>query len=178
MLAVSVTVNGDKVIIEGLNQLAAEMPRVAQRGLKRIVRGTHREAMYYLNGAGGAGRKAQIVGPSRGFVKKSGEVVNFKPQLTGAGGYPVPVRTGNLKRLLDFIDPGQSMGAFSAGPLESVLFDSAEYASVVHDATGSSARFGKRPYLTDALTRFNQGNQIEAVMEDEQRIEIQKQGLA
>lgn len=178
MLAINVTISGDKILIEGLQQLAAEMPKVVQRGLKRVAIGVHREAMDFLNVAGGAGRKAQIIGPSRGFVKKSGEAVNFKQQLAGAGAYPVPVRTGNLKRLLDFVTPGQSKDSFTAGPMEAVVYDSAQYARTIHAGTGSSAKFGPRPFLTDALNRFNQGDQVASVMEDEIKTEIKKRGLA
>lgn len=179
MLAVNVTISGEKVIIEGLRQLAAEMPRVVQRGLKKVSRGVHREAMDLLNGPAGAGRKAQIIGPSKGFVKKSGEVVNFKQKFMDAGHYPgVPVRTGNLKRLLSFLDPGQSKGAFAAGPMEVIVYDSAEYARVIHNGTGSSAKFGARPFLTDALAKFNQGAAIARTIENELNIEIQKRGLA
>jgi hypothetical protein len=178
MLAVNVTISGDKVIVRGLQQLAAEMPKIVQRGLKKVVRGVHREAMDLLNGAGGAGRKAQIVGPSRGFTKKSGESVNFKQQFAGAGGYPVPVRTGNLKRLLDFVDPGGSKGSFNAGTMEVIVFNSAQYASSIHNGTGSSAKFGERPFLTDALNKFNAGGQIAATIENELNTEIAKRGLA
>jgi len=178
MLALNVTIQGDKVIISGLNQLAAEMPQVIQRGLRKVTRGVHRNAMDFLNGAGGAGRKAQIVGPSRGFTKKSGETVNFKPQLEGAGGYPVPVRTGNLKRLLNFVDPGQSKGSFTAGSMEAIVYDSAEYASVIHEGRGSSAKFGPRRFIDDALAKFNEGGGIAGIIEAELNAEIAKRGLA
>ncbi len=192
MLAINVTVIGDKVIIEGLQQLAAEMPRVVKRGLKRVAIGVHREAMDFLNGAGGmnsyetrtskGGKQYQKKTGSKvemydGFTRASGEAQQFK-RFTDSGGYPVPVRTGNLKRLLDFLAPGQSKGSFTAGPFEGVVFDSAGYATVIHDGNGSSAKFGPRPFLTDALKRFNQGDQIAATLEDELRTEIKKRGLA
>lgn len=181
MLALNVTISGDKVLIEGLGQFAAEMPGTIRKGLKKVVRGIHPLAMAFLNGAGGAGRKAQIVGPSRGFTKKSGESVNFKQQFQGAGAYPVPVRTGNLKRLLDWVDPGQSISnngmTFSAGNMEVVLFDSAEYAYPIHAGTGSSRKFGPRPFLTDALNKFNAGAGIAAVLENEISEALKKKGL-
>jgi len=159
MFALNCTISGDKVLIEGLGQFIEEMPGTIRKGLKKIVRGIHPLAMAFLNGVGGAGRKAQITGPSRGFTRKSGETVNFKPQLSGAGGWPVPVRTGNLKRLLDFLDPGQTITAggmtFTAGDMEVVLFDSAEYANVIHEGLGSSRKFGPRRFATSALSRFN-----------------------
>jgi len=182
MIALNVQVQGDKVIIDGLRNFAIAAPLAVQRGLKKAVRGVHREAMEFLNGSGGVGKKSQIVGPSRGFVKKSGESVNFKQQFSGAGAYPVPVRTGNLKRLLDFVDPGQSITSngktFSAANMEAVVFDSAQYASVIHQGTGSSAKFGKRAYLDDALANFNQGDGIAKTIETEMMAEIAKRGLA
>lgn len=192
MLAINVTVTGDKIIIEGLQQLAAEMPRVVQRGLRRITKGVHREAMDFLNGKGGmnsyetrtskSGKQYQKKTGSKlemydGFTRASGAVQQFK-RFSDSGGYPVPVRTGNLKRLLNFVNPGQSKDGFSAGAMEGVVYDSAEYARTIHDSTGSSAKFQKRTYLTDALARFNQGDQIAATLEDEIRMEIKKRGLA
>ena len=192
MLAINVTVIGDKVVIEGLQQLSAEIPRAVQRGLRRVTVGVHREAMDFLNGPGGmnsyesrtskngkqyqkkTGTKLQTY---EGFTRKSGEAQMFK-RFTDSGGYPVPVRTGNLKRLLNFVNPGQSKDGFSAGSMEGVVYDSAEYARTIHDSTGSSAKFGKRTYLTDALARFNQGDQIAAILEDEIRTEIIKRGLS
>lgn len=184
MLALNVTITGDKVIIDGLNQLAAELPHVVQRGLKTVARGVHRGAMDWLNGAGGNNSKTRIgkrqikkEGLRSGFNKKSGERIDFK-LWNNSGGYPVPVRTGNLKRLLDFVDPGQSKGSFAAGPLEVIVYDSAEYASTIHEGTGSSAKFGRRPYLEDALKSFNADDGIANAIENELNIEIKKRGLA
>lgn len=192
MLAVNVTISGDKVVINGLNQLAADMPKIVQRGLKSVVKGLHREAMNNLNGKGGvnsyesrtskSGKQYQKKTGSKvdtyeGFTRKSGEAQQFK-RFTDSGGYPVPVRTGNLKRLLDFVDPGGSKGEFTAGPMEVIVFNSAQYAAVIHNGTGSSAKFGPRSFLTDALAKFNQGGQIAATIENELNTEIQKRGLA
>jgi len=196
MLALNVTISGDKVIIKGLNQLAADMPQVMQRGMKKVVRGVHRNAMDFLNGAGGlnsyetrtskGGKQYQKITGSKiemydGFTRSSGETQQFK-RFTDSGGYPVPVRTGNLKRLLDFVDPGQSKSgggsSFTAGHMEAIVYDSAEYASVIHQGTGSSAKFGKRAFIDDALAKFNQGNGIAVAIEQELQVEIQKRGLA
>lgn len=181
MLSINVTISGDKVLIQGLNQFAAELPGTVRKGLKNVVRGIHPLAMAFLNGAGGVGRKSQITGPSRGFTKKSGEQVNFKPQLSNAGGWPVPVRTGNLKRLLDWVDPGQTVtsngATFSAGNMEVVIFDSAEYANPIHEGTGSSLKFGPRRFLTSALSRFNTTVGIANIIETEIDAALQKKGL-
>lgn len=200
MLAINVTISGDKVIIANMQGLAAEMPKVVQGGLKKIARGVHSEAMNFLNGPGGlstyeartskSGKQYQKKTGSKvemydGFTRASGDVQQFK-RFTDSGGYPVPVRTGNLKRLLNFVDPGQTKGtggvSFTAGPLEAVVYDSAEYASVIRFGTGSSAKFGPRDYLTDAFDKFNQfggvGNGVMHVIESEYSNELVKRGLA
>jgi hypothetical protein len=192
MLSFNATISGDKILIEGLNGLAAEMPRAVQRGLKRVVIGIHREAMANLNGPGGlnsyqtrtskSGKQYQKKTGTKmemydGFTRASGEVQQFK-RFTDSGGYPVPFRTGNLKRLLDFVPPGQSKGDFSAGPMEAIVYNSAQYANVIHEGKGSSAKFGARPFLTDALNTFNQGGLIEATIEDEIHTALAKRGLA
>ncbi len=167
MLDLKVTVQGDKVIIEGLQRLVADMPQVLQRGLKRVNRGIHREAMEFLNG------------PGRTVVKQSSRLRGQSDDLGAKpGSYPVPVITGNLKRLLDFLDPGQNKDNFSAGPLEAIVYDSAAYARVIHEGKGSSSAYGRRPYLDNALEQFNQGGQIAGILEEEVRKEVEKRRLA
>jgi hypothetical protein len=192
MLSVNVTISGDKVIIEGLRQMAQQMPKIVQSGLKEVARGVHREAMANLNGKGGfnsyenrtskSGKQYQKkigskVSLYEGFTRSSGEAQSFK-RFSDSGGFPVPVRTGNLKRLLDFLDPGQSKEGFSAGQNELVVFNSAEYARTIHEGTGSSAKFGGRPFLTRALETFNQGGQIAALIDNKVNTELKKRGLA
>jgi len=167
MLDLNVTIEGDKVIIEGLQALAEEMPHVLQRGLKRINRGVHRSAMDFLNGPG------RTVMKQKNLLRGQSDDLGARP-----GSYPVPVITGNLKRLFDFLDPGQSKDRFSAGPLEAIVYDSAEYANVIHEGTGSSTAYGRRPFLDDALEQFNQGGQIAVVLEEELQKEVEKRGLA
>lgn len=188
MLAINATISGDKVVISGLNQLAADFPVVVRSGLKQVVRGAHHNTMDFLNGSGGNNSKTRI-GKRQikkddlrtGFDKKSGERVDFK-LWKDAGGYPVPVRTGNLKRLLNFVDPGQSKNSngssFTAGPLEAVLYDSAGYASVIHQGTGSSAKFGARPFMTDGMDKFNSGAGIAKTMDAGVQEKIKQRGLA
>jgi len=170
MLELRTNFNGVQQAEKYVANVAAAYPSAARKGLTRIIRGMHRVSMDKLNGRGGAGRTAQIVGPSRGFTKASGETVNFKQQFAGAGGYPVPVRTGNLKRLLDFVEPGQSKSGAGfnvhAGPLEAILYNSAEYANTIHEGLGSSAKFGPRRFLIDALEQYKQG-EMAAILEEE-----------
>lgn len=168
---ITITLEGDKLVIENLNAMPGRVQRMAGKGLGIVARGVHREAFEKLDGAGGNNRntrmgKRQIKkeGIRDGFTKKSGEVVRFR-LWKDAGGYPpIPSRTGNLKRLLDFLDPGETFsndrGSYTAGKTEVVVFDSARYARVIHEGTGSSKKFGKRPFLHDALEKFNSGGNV------------------
>lgn len=178
MLDIQIKIEGDRVIIDGLNKLAAEMPKTIDRGLARVAKGIHGEAHAWLSGAGGASKKVRT--DYVGFIKKSGEKAMFR-SYAGAGGYPVPVRTRNLRRMLDWLKPGESKqgeaGTFTAGPHEVVIYDSAEYANVIHEGKGSSAKFGPRRYLIDALEKFNQGARIASILQEEIVAEIAKKGM-
>lgn len=61
------------------------------------------------------------------------------------GSYPVPVRTGNLRRYLWALFPGERAGSikgkYDVGPGTAYVGDSADYAQAIHDG---------RPFLTDA----------------------------
>lgn len=127
-------------------------PLAAKRGLKRIIRGLHREADDFLAGAAG------------------------KP-----GSYPIPVITGHLRRNLDWLDPGEKKTvngvSFATDDLEAMLFDSAIYASVVHDGTHSSDIHGPRPFTDDALEAFSTGGRIEGIMDAEFKKEVERTGI-
>jgi hypothetical protein len=165
-------------VIAGLNKLAAEFPRAVRRGLESTAKGVHREAYKFLSGAGGAGKKQR--NDYTGFTKKSGENVMFR-SYQGAGGYPVPIRTGHLRRSLDWLKPGESktgeVGTFTAGQNEVAIYDSAQYANVVHESLGSSAKSGSRRFLTDGLKKYNTGDRIKTNIEEEIQKEISKAGL-
>jgi hypothetical protein len=152
MLDIRVTVEGDKVVISDLARYAREIPHAVDRGLKRAAVGIERAAFDFLSGPG---------------IKKD--------NIPG-GGYPVPVRTGHLRQLLDWLEPGQSKsgpaGTFTAGAHEVVVYDSALYANVIHEGRGSSEKFGPRRYLTDALKKFNEGEGIKGAIEKEIAKEI------
>lgn len=158
-LGINVTVEGDKVIIEGLeNYSRAISEKAIPCALKVIASGTAREALNWLSGPvrGVASRTARKSGRQRAVAQK--------PEL--AGGYPVPRVTGNLRRLLRWLDPGQSRGDFSAAPFEAIVYDSAEYARVIHEGAGSSAQFGARPFLDDAFLAFNAGDNVSLILEE------------
>jgi hypothetical protein len=147
MLDINVTIQGDRVVISNLQRYAASIPKAVDRGLTRAARGIHRAAYGFLSGAGTASQSARAPreGERTGFRKKSGETVAFS-LLGGAGGYPVPVRRGWLRSMLDWLHPGESKsgdaGTFTAGAHEVVIYDSALYAHVIHEGLGSSAKSG------------------------------------
>ncbi|WP_305046330.1 hypothetical protein [Geoalkalibacter sp.] len=144
---ISIQVRGDRVLIDDLGDMASQAPAALRKGLRRIAEGAHRHAFDWLSGAG-----AQASG-------------------VAAGGYPVPVRTGHLRRSLDFIGPGETRAAggevWRTGDLEAVLFDSAAYSGAIHDGTGSSRKFGPRAFLVDGVESFDRAEGIVAVLEDE-----------
>jgi len=171
MLDIQVTVEGEKIIIEGLESLGDNIRPALQRALAKMGKGIHREAYDFLSGPGAKGSNAP------------------------AGGYPVPVRTGTLRRLLDWLEPGEtktvgamydwrdkslitSSGTFSAGPMEAMVYDSAEYARVIHEGTHTSREYGRRPFLEDALEKFNSEDRIRKIFEGEIKREIKKSGLS
>lgn len=175
MLDLRVNLNGIQVAERHLEGIQKGYPSAVKRGLSHIVRGVYAEAFKNLGGAG-AISKSRIKGKAlkgmrTGFTKKSGETVNFK-LFTGAGKYPVPVRTGNLRRLLNFVEPGQTKSAggvtVHAGPNEAIIYNSAEYSRVIHEGTGSSAKYGPRKYLLDALDRYKDG-EMAAIIENEMK---------
>lgn len=175
MLSINATIEGDKVVLRGLRGLERDVPKALQRTLTRAAMGTHRAAFDWLDGAG------------------------IKERNIPGGGYPVPARTGALKRLLRWLKPGESVnaepfivnkknphkrigtrvggGSFKAGKLEAIVYNSAEYAEVVHQGTGSFAKFGARPFITDGFERFNRGNHLKKITEEEIEAAAKKRGL-
>jgi hypothetical protein len=157
MLSVRADIQGDKVVIQGLSYFAGRFPAAVERGLSRVGKGVFRVAHGYLSGPGA---KASSVSP---------------------GGYPVPVRTGHLRRLLGWLKPGQSKTAegltFTAGKMEIVVFNSAEYARPVHEGKGSSSDYGQRAFLVDGFRRFNGSGRSAEILEEEVGKEIGRAGF-
>jgi hypothetical protein len=176
VLDLSITVDGDRVVIEGLGRLQqGKLLDAAILGIENAAIGIHREAFKNLSGAGAKGTSKQTTSKSRKSYLK------WEKQTVAAGGYPVPVRTGNLRRLLDWLKPGESKsgpaGTFKAGQAEVIIYDSAIYAGVIHEGRGSSAKFGPRRFLIDALGKFNQDNAIKASIEKEIQKAKEQAGL-
>jgi len=163
MLDIRVTVEGDKVVIAGLQALGTKIDKAIKRGLTRAAKGIYDDAFKWLSGAG----SLYVTRTS----KKTGKEYRKKVASVLPGQYPVPVRTGHLRRMLKWVKPGASKSAegmtFTAGPFESVVFNAARYSETIHDGKDTSARYGPRPFLTDALKRFNQGEGIKRILESE-----------
>ena len=170
----TVSVHGRKVVLGNLLGLAADYPLAIQRGLSKSVKGIHRLAFGFLSGAGSKGTYVTSKGGNRYWKRRATPIPG--------GGYPVPVRTGNLRRLLDFVEPGTSKNSngqtFTADPMSAIIYNAAEYSRVVHAGLGSSAKFGPRQYLYDALEQFNQGDRIAENITEEIAVDITKRGLA
>ena len=157
MLNIRVTVDNDKVVIEGLNRLGNRLQPAVSRGLSKAVKGVYSKAHDFLNGPGA--KDSNIPG----------------------GGWPVPVRTGHLRRSLHWIDPGSSIMSgepfnmtFSAGPLEAMVINTASYAMVIHEGKGTSITHGPRPYITRAFESFNTGERLTQIVQAEITKEIEK----
>ncbi len=154
MLDINVKLEGEKVIIEGLNKLGDNLIGAIQRGLSRSAKGIYRRAYDFLSGAGA------------------------KASDVNAGGYPVPVRTGHLRRMLDWLEPGETKSSegitFTTGPTEAMIFNSAIYARAIHEGRGSSKKYGPRRFIIDTFEKFNQGSRVEKTIDEEIAKEIKK----
>jgi len=173
MLDIKITLDGDKVIIEGLQKLADDFFKAIQRGLTRSAISVHRLAYQWLSGAGAHYTKTGVKGQA---LKNRKKVMD-----TASGGYPVPVRTGWLRRMLDWLKPGTSKsgpaGTFMAAANEAVIFDSALYAGVIFGGRGSSAKFGPRDAIRDAFAMFNRGLGVQMAIMQEIQMAKAKAGL-
>jgi hypothetical protein len=168
MLDLHVTLDNGNVVIEGLKHLSREIPGAISRALTTSAKGIYRFAFEYLSGPGGASKKVR--NDYTGFKTAGGDKVKFRA-YRGAGNYPVPVRTGYLRKMLDWLKPGETKIAgrlvFAAAGDEAIIYDSAEYSRAIHEGLGSSRKFGKRPFITNGLQRFNQGGKIRQNLLDE-----------
>lgn len=169
MLDISVKIEGDRVFIAGLNKLAQELPQAIDSGLVRSAVAIHRGAYAWLKGPGAKGTTSGTAVKEGGRWKIKNQ--KWTKQSISAGSYPVPVRTGHLRRSLNWLKPGESksgdVGTFSAGHHEVVIYNSAFYANAIHEGKNSSAKYGPRRYLTDAFEMFNRGRGIQRAIENE-----------
>ena len=142
MLSIRVDIANEKVLIQSMGHLAAAFPDAVERGLARAAKGVHRIAFAWLSGAKG-----------------------------DPGAYPVPVITGHLRRLLDWIKPGESKsteaGSVTAGRFEAIIYNSAAYALTIFTGRGSSAKFGERNAIITAFEEFNEGERVAKIVQEE-----------
>ena len=178
----NIEIKGDKVILEFLDNLIQEFPDAVKRGLNRSVKGIHREIEYWLHGEGAKGEYV---------TSRSGKPYWRKRKTPiEAGGYPVPTRSGHLARALeyflagesaswgDYSDPGSRKvvpaGEIKLGEFEAAVVNKAAYALMIHEGLGTSRKYGRRPFVEDALERFNEGAKITEIMEEEINKAIKK----
>lgn len=146
MLDIKVTID-DRKLRRKIRIFGSRVDGAVKRGIITSTRGVYAEALKWLSGSGA------------------------KASNVPAGGYPVPVRTGHLRRLLNWLRPGATKTAdgltFTAGPFEGIVYDSAEYADVIHEGKLSSRKFGPRRYAEDALEIYNRASRIQRNIEHE-----------
>lgn len=189
MLGIGATIEGDKVWISNLGEFAREVPRAVSDGLTEIVKEAHYEAVKNLSGPGRTNvrmrdkRTVRMQDGNFSYKYKRKTARRGQSSDLGArpGSYPpVPKLTGNLARLEDYVLPGRirtSNGVtFSAGKLEAILFNSAEYSRVIHDPKKgeSSYTYGRRPFQDDAVKEIN----IVSIMEAALSRSIKNSGLS
>ena len=167
MLDIRVTIEGQKVVIEGLQKLGPKINAATRRGLERIGKGVFGQAYYWLSGPGSVFENR---------TSKSGKQYRKKVADYLPGGYPVPVRIGHLRGRLAWLKPGEAKSAdgqtFFAFLNETVIYDSADYAEDIFEGKGTSAKYGPRDALQDGLARFNQGGRIKDILEEEIQKEL------
>lgn len=144
MLVMRVDVLNEAILLERLTRAPIGVLGAMSRTMDRAGKGVFYEAMTWLSGSKGS-----------------------------TGGFPVPVVTGHLRRMLAWLKPGETKSSegqvVTAGPAESVVYDTARYSTVIALGLGSSAKFGPRDYLRRALDDFNVGGRIERILYEELR---------
>lgn len=172
MLNVKITPINEKIVIEDLGAFAENFRPATMRGLERAAAGIFELAHDWLSGPGGG-----TVTYKREW-SAGGEVRRKKKYGNPPGGYPVPVRTGHLRRSLAWLGPGESktgdVGSVTAGDDEFIIFNSASYALAVFLGLGSSSAYGPRDAIADAFMMFNHGGGIQRLISEEVRKEIHK----
>jgi len=172
MIDIRVTIEGDKVIIAGLHGLSSELRPAISSGLSRIAEGAFDEAYRWLSGPGSL-YETRTSKTGKTYRRKVGD---FLP-----GQYPVPVRTGWLRRMLYWLKPGTTKThgdiTITTGTLEAIVGNAAAYAETISEGKGTSARHGRRPYIEDGLKRFNAGNKMQHTIEYEIGKTLKEKGL-
>ncbi len=171
-LELNIKIEKSNVLIAGLKKLDRDYPAAINRGLSDIIMGVYGEAFKLLSGPGAK-------------VKTTGTAVNKKiknrrdtKQDIGAGKYPVPVRTANLKDLLNFVLPGRTKStgglSFGAGKNAGIVYNASEYARIIHEGLGTSRKHGPRRYITDGVTKYDRGGKMARDLETQIDKELKK----
>lgn len=150
-LGFSVDIGGTKELVSRLDRLIGpEVGKAVDRGLKKGAINIYRGAFRNLSGS----------------------------SKTAPGSYPVPIRTGNLRRLLNFVPPGKAKTSdgvtVKATKHEALIYNVASYAKSIHDGVGASATHGKRAFLMDAYTKADKAKGVRKLVEKEVRVEVRK----
>jgi hypothetical protein len=178
MLDIHVTIEGDKAVIKGLEHLSANLAPACRKALIRSAVGVFNASFKLLSGPGAMGKTSGTAFRDSLTGKWKIRQQKWTRQDIPAGGYPVPVRKRKLSSSLDWLKPEESKthpaGTFTAGENEVVIYNAAVYANVIHEGKHTSAKHGPRRYLTDALEKFNQGDRIKRLIEEEIRQVIEK----
>jgi len=134
--------NGSK-LIQRLTQQEHGLKKSLSRGLSRWAVLAHKEAHRLLSGSG----------------------------KDGAGAYPVPVRTGQLRRAEAYVLPGRAKHGIAAHDNQAFLINTAKYASVIHES---------RPFAQDGIENTrSQGAKImlEEIRKGLMAVSAHKSGL-
>jgi hypothetical protein len=129
--------------LKALNASPAQVDKGVKKGLTIVAKGIHNNAKVFLSG-------------------------KSKPR----GAYPVPKVTGDLQQVfLGFVLPGKSTTSggvtFNAQKNEVIVFNSADYANLIHEGKETSAKYGPRRFLTDAFELFNRDTPVTEIIINE-----------
>jgi len=105
-----------KSTIKRLKRYEKGIQKSLNRGLSKWVLMAHKSARRLLSGSG----------------------------KSAAGAYPVPVRTGQLRRAQDYILPGKSKHGITARQGDAYLVNTVRYAAAIHK---------KRPFAQDGINQ-------------------------
>lgn len=191
MLDIRVTIEGHKVVIDGLQKLGTQVNKSVRRGLERIGKGVFEGAAYWLRGPSRSRvrlftkrthedkKDYYQTGEHAGKRKRTSSRGRTESLEAAPGSYPVPRVTGHLLQRLAWLKPGetQSVGGrtFFAFLNETVIYNSADYAATIfegmqynrHTKTWSKQEWGPRDALKDGFERFNRGDKAKEVLEEE-----------
>jgi len=121
------TTSNIKSFTRRMDAIAKRIPKALDKGLSRWAVLAHKDAMSNLSGPGGTGI----------FEEHN------------LGGYPVPVRTGHLRRSEGYVLPGSSKHGITARHGQAYLVNTAVYAKKIHEA--KTGKFSPRPFIDDAI---------------------------